>query len=158
MDQGSTDNHSPVNNFAPTVTKFCVMWEGQALPHDTKFGNCRDKIVDSKVFPSWSLIHGSSWSGLIKVEPGIWLAGRAVARCPVGSPLKLTSIITLCVAYYGSTSTRAIATGIWCLHLRDLYQIEMYFNGLPVWDDKRKMSCFPKDHFYNVDTRHASAE
>ena len=69
MDQGSNENHSPVNNFAPTVTKFCVMWEGQALPHDTKFGNCRDKIVDSKVFPSWSLIHGSSWSGLIKVEP-----------------------------------------------------------------------------------------
>ena len=70
VNQGSTDNHSPVNNFAPTVTKFCVMREGQALPHDTKFGNCRDKIVYSKVFPSWSLIHGSSWSGLIKVEPG----------------------------------------------------------------------------------------
>ena len=69
MDQGSTDNHSPANNFVPTVTKFCVMWEGQALPHDTKFGNCRDKIVDSRAFPSWSLIHGSSWSGVIKVEP-----------------------------------------------------------------------------------------
>ena len=43
--------------------------EGQALPHDTKFGNCRDKIVDSRAFLSWSLIHGSSWSGLIKVGP-----------------------------------------------------------------------------------------
>ena len=71
MDQGSTDNHSPVNNFAPTVTKFCVMWEGLSLPHDTKFGNCRDEIVDSRAFSSWSLIHGSSWSGLIKVEPGM---------------------------------------------------------------------------------------
>ena len=70
MDQGSNENHSPVNNFAPTVNKFCVMWEGQALPHDTKFGNCRDKIVDSRAFLSWSLIHGSSWSGLIKVGPG----------------------------------------------------------------------------------------
>ena len=69
MDQGSNENHSPVNNFAPTVTKFCVMWEGQALPHDPKFGNCRDKIVDSRSFLSWSLIHGSSWSGLIKVGP-----------------------------------------------------------------------------------------
>ena len=69
MDQGSNENHSPVNNFAPTVTKFCVMWEGQALPHDTKFGNCRDKIVDSRAFLIWSLIHGSSWSGLIKVGP-----------------------------------------------------------------------------------------
>ena len=43
---------------------------GQALPHDTKFSNSRDKIVDSRGFPSWSLIHGSSWSGLLKVEPG----------------------------------------------------------------------------------------
>ena len=70
MDQGSNKNHSPINNFTPTVTKFCVMWEGQALPHDTKFGNFRDKIVDSRAFLSWSLIHGSSWSRLIKAEPG----------------------------------------------------------------------------------------
>ena len=71
MDQGSNKNHSPVNNCAPTVTKFCVMWEGQALPHDTKFSNCRDKIVDSRAFLSWSLIHGSSWSGLIKLGPDL---------------------------------------------------------------------------------------
>ena len=70
MDQGSNKNHSPAYNLAPTVTKFCVMWEGQALPHDTKFGNCRCKIVDSRAFPSWSLIHGLRWSGLIKAEPG----------------------------------------------------------------------------------------
>ena len=42
----------------------------QALPHDTKLGNCRCKIVDSRAFPSWSLIHGLRWSGLIKAEPG----------------------------------------------------------------------------------------
>ena len=71
MDQGSNKNRSPINNFTPTVTKFCVMWEGQALPHDTKFRNSRGKIVDSSTFCSWSLIHGSSWSGLIKAEPGI---------------------------------------------------------------------------------------
>ena len=71
MDQGPNKNHSPVNNFAPTVTKFCVMWEGQALPHDTKFGYCGDKIVDSRAFHSWSLVHGSSWSGLIKLGPGL---------------------------------------------------------------------------------------
>ena len=69
-DQGSNENHSHVHNFAPTVTKFCVMWEGQALPQDTKFGNCRDKIVDSRAFLSWSLILGLSWSGLIKLGPG----------------------------------------------------------------------------------------
>ena len=73
MDQGSNKNHSPAYNFAPTVTKFCVMWEGQALPHDTKFGNCRCKIVDSRSFHSWSLIHGLRWSGLIKVGPACHL-------------------------------------------------------------------------------------
>ena len=70
VDLGSNKNHSPAYNFAPTVTKFCVMWEGLSLPHDTKFGNCRYKIVDSRAFPSWSLIHGLRWSGLIKTEPG----------------------------------------------------------------------------------------
>ena len=70
-DQGSNKNHSPAYNFAPTVTKFCVMWEGLSLPRDTKFGNCRCHIVDSRVFPIWSLIPGSSWSGLIKAEPGV---------------------------------------------------------------------------------------
>ena len=72
MDQGSNKNHSPAYNFTPTVTKFCVMWEGLSLPHDTKFGNCRCKIVDSRSFHSWSLIHGLRWSGLIKVGPGDW--------------------------------------------------------------------------------------
>ena len=67
MDQGSNKNHYPAYNFTPTVTKFCVMWEGLSLPHDTKFGNCRCKIVDSRSFHSWSLIHGLRWSGLIKV-------------------------------------------------------------------------------------------
>ena len=70
MDQGSNKNHSPAYNFTPTVTKFCVMWEGLSLPHDTKFGNCRCKIVDSRSFHSWSLIHGLRWSGLIKAAPG----------------------------------------------------------------------------------------
>ena len=68
MDQGSTRKRSDVHNFAPTVTKFCVMWEGQALPHDTKFGNCRCEIVGTIVIFIWSLIPGSSWSGLIKAE------------------------------------------------------------------------------------------
>ena len=70
-DQGSTKKRSAVHNFVPTVTKFCVMWEGLSLPQDTKFGNCRDEIVDRRVIFIWSLIHGSSWSGLIKVGPGL---------------------------------------------------------------------------------------
>ena len=70
MDQGSTRKRSAVHNFAHTVTKFCVMWEGLSLPHDTKFGNCRGEIVDRRMIFIWSLIHGSGWSGLIKAEPG----------------------------------------------------------------------------------------
>ena len=70
MDQGSTMKRSAVHNFAPTVTKFCVMWEGQALLHDTKFGNSRCDIVGRRVIFIWSLIHGLRWSGLIKAEPG----------------------------------------------------------------------------------------
>ena len=70
MDQGSNRKHSAVHNFAPTVTKFCVMWEGQALPHDTKFSNCRCEILGRRVIFISSLIPGSSWSGMIKAEPG----------------------------------------------------------------------------------------
>ena len=69
MDQGSTKKCFAVHNFVPTVSKFCVVWEGLSLPQDTKFGNCRDEIVDRRVILIWSLIHGSSWSGLIKVGP-----------------------------------------------------------------------------------------
>ena len=72
MDQGSTREGSVVHNFALTVTKFCVMWEGLALPHDTKFCNCRGEIVDKKVIFTWSLIHGLSWSGLIKADPDVF--------------------------------------------------------------------------------------
>ena len=68
VDQGSTRKCSAVHNFAPTVTKFCVMWEGLSLPHDTKFGNVGMKLLPGEWI--WSLIHGSSWSGLIKVGPG----------------------------------------------------------------------------------------
>ena len=70
MDQGSTRKGSVVHNFAPTVTKFCVMWEGLSLPHDTKFGKCRGEIVDRRMISIWPLIEGSGWSGLIKAEPG----------------------------------------------------------------------------------------
>ena len=86
MDQGSTRKCSPVHNFAPTVTKFCVKGGGgggggrQALPQDTKFSKCRCQIVGRRVIFIWCLIHGSSWSGLIKAEPGEHAkeAGRGV--------------------------------------------------------------------------------
>ena len=91
MDQGSNKNHSPAYNFTPTVTKFCVMWEGLSLPHDTKFGNCRCKIVDSRSFHSWSLIHGLRWSGLIKVGPGVTQLHILASSCKY---LPLTVYVT----------------------------------------------------------------
>ena len=92
VDQGSNKNHSPAYNFTPTVTKFCVMWEGLSLPHDTKFGNCRCKIVDSRSFHSWSLIHGLRWSGLIKVGPGHQGWNDLHSLCRIGMEYYLLNI------------------------------------------------------------------
>ena len=69
LDPWSNKKRSVVHNFVPTVTKFCVMWEGLSFPHDTKFGNCRGEIVDRRVIFIWSMIHGSSWYGLINLGP-----------------------------------------------------------------------------------------
>ena len=123
VDQGSNKNHSPAYNFAPTVTKFCVMWEGLSLPHDTKFGNCRCKTVDSRAFPSWSLIHGLRWSGLIKAKPGhciwdislIWLIAdryscqrnsfSAECTCRLHAVLSMT--LLRCAVWRKQTSARS---------------------------------------------------
>ena len=67
MDQGSNKNHSPVNNFTPTVTKFCVMWEGQALPHDTKFHNCGGRPPLELTHCGAVMRHHGSWSTLVQV-------------------------------------------------------------------------------------------
>ena len=111
MDQGSNKNHSPVYNFAPTVTKFCVMWEGQALPHDTKFGNCRYKIVDSRAFPSWSLIHGLRWSGLIKAEPDWDYRFNAPIKCTA-----LMSYFTSLWDFFADVNTVRMDTLLLPLH------------------------------------------
>ena len=107
MDQGSTKKRSAVHNFVPTVTKFCVMWEGLSLPHDTKFGNCRDKIVDRRMFFIWSLIHGSGWSRLIKAEQTptimaftqfIWISRINVSLLP-SHTMQDSIIIKLSIVY-----------------------------------------------------------
>ena len=123
MDQGSNENHYCAYNFAPTVTKFCVMWEGLSLPHDTKFGNCRCEIVDSRAFPSWSLIHGLRWSGLIKAEPGkislYWIGGlMSFPRLdiPVRSEKRQLSIIdTILCILYCPNDTICIFFSPWCM-------------------------------------------
>ena len=92
MDQGSTMKRSAVHNFVPTVTKFCVMWEGLSLPHDTKFGNSRCEIVGSRVIFIWSLIHGLRWSGLIKAEPGTVSLNKSV-RWGIRSNAKVCFIL-----------------------------------------------------------------
>ena len=124
MDQGSNKNRSPAYNFTPTVTKFCVMWEGLSLPHDTKFGNCRCKIVDSRSFHSWSLIHGLRWSGLIKVGPGhfkspafipiITALCRSQRHTKLTAPFVVLSAITLpWPAINGWPSTAWLTTSSW---------------------------------------------
>ena len=91
-DQGSTKKCSAVHNFVPTVTKFCVLWEGLSLPHDTKFGNCRGAIVDRRVIFIWSLILGSSWSCLINVGPGLMMINGAFYEERVLKPSKASGI------------------------------------------------------------------
>ena len=118
MDQGSTRKRSAVHNFAPTVTKFCAMWEGQALPHDTKFGNCRCKIVGRRVIFICSLIHGSSWSGLIKYtvllclcSHSLWILGNYL---PIFVRVKGIDHYTVCAGVVGTAirnSTSCAACG-----------------------------------------------
>ena len=70
-----------IYNFASTVMKFYVTWS--SLPLSTKSCNCMDITVNSWAFPSWSLIQGWIWSGLLKAEPSdkycsfnsLWLSG-----------------------------------------------------------------------------------
>ena len=103
MDQGSTMKRSAVHNFAPTVTR-------QALPHDTKFGNSRCEIIGRRVIFIWSLIHGSSWSGLIKVGPGHKPTGTAI-------PYVTPSLIFLCRSYVIDTKLILVTTYIgWIKH------------------------------------------
>ena len=85
MDQGSTRKRSAAHNFAPTVTKFCVMWEGLSLPHDTKFSKCRGEIVDRRMIFIWTLIHGSGWSGLIKSEPAVHFISYYIRMMSISS-------------------------------------------------------------------------
>ena len=53
-------------------TILSLQLQGLSLPHDTKFGNRRGEMFDRRVIFIWTLIHGSSWSGLKKVGPG-WI-------------------------------------------------------------------------------------
>ena len=109
MDQGSNKNHYHAYNFAPIVTKLCVLWEGLSLPHDTKFGNCRCEIVDSRAFPSWSLIHGFRWSGLIKAEPGSIIKATSFAidaTCVMLSFNRLINCIDFCAWFTKGQSLR----------------------------------------------------
>ena len=120
MDQGSNKNHSPAYNFTPTVTKFCVMWEGLSLPHDTKFGNCRCKIVDSRSFHSWSLIHGLRWSGLIKVGPGAvtrLFRGRDTALKDMGKCSARTADITLTKKKYNKNCALRAGYIVLCIEV-----------------------------------------
>ena len=118
MDQGSTRKRSAVHNFAPTVTKFCVMWEGQALPHDTKFGNSRCEIVGRRVIFIRSLIHGLSWSGLIKAEPGAHNTHCQITLC-----FTCDTALHLTIKYMTADHTNICYT--WMSSVDTWYSIEM---------------------------------
>ena len=129
MDQGSTRKRSAVHNLAPTVTKFCVMWEGQALPHDTKFGNCRCETVDRRVIFIRSLIHGSSWSGLIKAEPALisnesWC--YIVLLCPTLNKVFLLLLLLREYIYTLSYHHHQIGSMNYC----PLFRVRSWNNGV----------------------------
>ena len=151
MDQGSNKNHSPAYNFTPTVTKFCVMWEGLSLPHDTKFGNCRCKIVDSRSFHSWSLIHGLRWSGLIKVGPALlWanLTGTDFMKTDEGQHccyISTSKCHTISSAIYASAMSSNMAFII--VHFAYAYRVTVvtqYVNERKYW------------YFLTVSPRHST--
>ena len=72
MNSSSTIHQLHIYNFAPTLRKVGMGWEGLPLPH-LKICYCRGKIRDSKAFPSRALIHSSNWSSLIKTAITYWL-------------------------------------------------------------------------------------
>ena len=74
---------SAVYDFAPTVTKFCVMWEGQALPHDTKFCNCISKIEEDRVN---LILH--PWINLMRIDKS---GSSLCTPGPVDSPGEIPS-------------------------------------------------------------------
>ena len=81
-------DHKPRSlHFTLTVTKFCELPEGQALPHDAKFHVCDRKIADGRVIFGRSLIHGLRWFGLINAEPEmrLILAGMMPQACVIST-------------------------------------------------------------------------
>ena len=82
----------------------CHVWG--TSPQDTRFGNCRNKIVDSRAFLSWSLILGSSWSGLIKLGSGPCLNIKTVFSGHVDSHYKDEIRVRPSYLYYGNPYTQ----------------------------------------------------
>ena len=78
----STRKSSAVYNIAPTIRRFCGMWEGQALLFVTIFHDYRVTL-----YIGWRgiLIYGSSWSGLMRTQTVVtywWIAGKlGVSKC-----------------------------------------------------------------------------
>ena len=58
------------------------LWNFVSCPTWHKCGNCRGEIADRRVIFNWSLIHGSSWSGLIKVGPGVNPSSGSLRHMP----------------------------------------------------------------------------
>ena len=79
--ESATDLAPPLSNQISLIHGSRIKWKSLScqqfrplqLPYFASWGRdkiCRNKIVDSRAFLSWSLIHGSNCSGLIKLGPG----------------------------------------------------------------------------------------
>ena len=100
MDQGLTWSSQCCIQFCPLqLLKYCEMWEGLSRTFDTKFHNCRGKIIDRGVIVSWSL---NQWIKVIRFDKvGTMLKALAYPACSLvdsdmpGLPTS-TQILLLC--------------------------------------------------------------
>ena len=80
MNQGSIRKSSANYSLFHTITKLCDVWEVHFLPHDTTCCNCSSKVKSRIITFNWLLIHGFTWSGVLKMSLFILFLGFAVAH------------------------------------------------------------------------------
>ena len=104
------------------------------INYDAKFGNCRGEIVDRRIIFSWSLIHGSGWSGLIKAKPGPGSSFILQSR-PTTRPNEFCQLCVSVLEYTARQSVQLVwflpcASGMVTTGLRipfSLIRLEKYF-------------------------------
>ena len=129
MDQGSTKKRSAGHKLVPTVTKFCVMWEGLSLPHDTKFGNCRGCNLGCSfaAFCRWHSQLGKNSCMVIKsgvvsshMKENWVISGSGNGFLPIGQKLLgiLAETLLIYCQWYPYLNLNLIKVSGWEMHLR----------------------------------------